>query len=107
MDPIMIPVLAILSAPVIAIGLPIARALARRIESQGAQPRVPADLADLADRLARMEQAIDAIAVEVERISEGQRFTTKLLADGGARPAVGALGTGGARVERASAPTPP
>ena len=28
-----------------------------------------------------MEQAIDSIAVEVERISEGQRFTTKLLAD--------------------------
>jgi hypothetical protein len=29
-----------------------------------------------------MEQAIDAIAVEVERISEGQRFTTKLLSEG-------------------------
>jgi hypothetical protein len=27
-----------------------------------------------------MEQAIDAIAVEVERIAEGQRFTSKLLA---------------------------
>ena len=35
------------------------------------------------DRLARMEQAIDAIAVEVERISEGQRFTAKLLAERG------------------------
>ena len=33
------------------------------------------------ERLGRMEQAIDTIAVEVERISEGQRFTTKLLAD--------------------------
>ena len=29
----------------------------------------------------RIGQALDAIAVEVERISEGQRFTTKLLAD--------------------------
>jgi hypothetical protein len=28
-----------------------------------------------------MEQAIDSIAIEVERISEGQRFTTKLLAE--------------------------
>jgi hypothetical protein len=28
-----------------------------------------------------MEQSIDAIAVEVERISEGQRFTTKLLSE--------------------------
>jgi hypothetical protein len=33
------------------------------------------------DRLQRMEQAIDTIAVEAERISEGQRFTSKLLAD--------------------------
>jgi hypothetical protein len=32
-------------------------------------------------RLARIEQAVDAIAVEIERISEGQRFTTKLLSD--------------------------
>jgi hypothetical protein len=28
-----------------------------------------------------MEQALDAIAVQVERIAEGQRFTTKLLSD--------------------------
>ena len=33
------------------------------------------------DRFRRLEEAVDAIAVEVERISEGQRFTTKLLAE--------------------------
>ena len=33
------------------------------------------------ERLARIEQAVDAIAIEVERISEGQRFTTKLLSE--------------------------
>lgn len=32
-------------------------------------------------RLERMEQAIESIAVEVERISEAQRFTAKLLSD--------------------------
>ena len=32
-------------------------------------------------RLARLEQAVDSIAVEVERISEGQRFTTRLLTE--------------------------
>jgi hypothetical protein len=32
-------------------------------------------------RLARLEEAVDAIAVEIERISEGQRFTTKLLSE--------------------------
>jgi hypothetical protein len=33
------------------------------------------------DRLYRIEQAVDAIAVEVERMSESQRFTAKLLAE--------------------------
>jgi hypothetical protein len=32
-------------------------------------------------RLARLEQAVDAIALEIERISEGQRFTTRLLSE--------------------------
>jgi hypothetical protein len=32
-------------------------------------------------RLARLEDAVDAIAVEIERISEGQRFTTRLLSE--------------------------
>jgi hypothetical protein len=30
------------------------------------------------DRLLRLEQAVESIAVEVERIGEGQRFLTKL-----------------------------
>jgi hypothetical protein len=39
-------------------------------------------------RLAEMQQSLDAVAVEVERISEGQRFTSKLLAERGtAQPA--------------------
>jgi hypothetical protein len=33
------------------------------------------------ERLSRIEQAVDAIAIEVERISEAQRFTTRLLAE--------------------------
>lgn len=32
-------------------------------------------------RLERIEQAVDSIAIEIERISENQRFTTKLLND--------------------------
>jgi hypothetical protein len=62
---------------VVAIGVPLARGFARRLE-QGGPTKMSADV--LA-RLERMEQAIDSIAVEVERISEGQRFTTKLLAE--------------------------
>jgi len=32
-------------------------------------------------RLSRIEEAVDAIAVEVERMGEGQRFVTKLLTE--------------------------
>lgn len=58
---------------------PIARAFARAMDRRGAQPRAMAPEVDA--RLARMEQAIDAVAIEVERIAEGQRFATRLLAD--------------------------
>lgn len=40
-----------------------------------------ADLREIRDRLGQLQQAADAIAIEVERLSEGQRFTTKLLAE--------------------------
>ncbi len=32
-------------------------------------------------RLERLEQGIDAIAIEIERVTEGQRFVTKLLSE--------------------------
>jgi hypothetical protein len=45
--------------------------------------RTGSGLLDGADdaRLRRIEHAVEAIAVEVERISENQRFTTKLLSE--------------------------
>jgi hypothetical protein len=58
------------------LGIPMVRAWTKRWERDGLSPRVPPDLSQ---RLDRIEQAIDAMAVEVERISEGQRFTTRLL----------------------------
>lgn len=46
--------------------------------------------AGIEERLTRIEQGVDAIAIEMERVSEGQRFTTRLLADrGAAAPASG------------------
>ena len=61
-----------------AVLFPIARALGRRIEGKPQAAQVPAGTDA---RLDRIEHAVEAIAVEVERISEGQRFTTKLLAE--------------------------
>ena len=33
------------------------------------------------ERLYRIEQAVDAMAIEIERMAESQRFTTKILAE--------------------------
>ena len=43
---------------------------------------------DMVDRLDRMEQGIEAVAVEVERIGEGQRFVTQLMSDRAQRAAL-------------------
>jgi hypothetical protein len=71
---------------------PIALAFARSIWKRGSQPRTVPDR-DTAIRLERMEQTMDAIAIEIERVSEGQRFVTRLMTEGKAPipiPAVGA-----------------
>jgi acyl-CoA reductase-like NAD-dependent aldehyde dehydrogenase len=60
---------------VMVIGWPIARALGRRFERRGANPVVDARVAD---QLQRIEQAVEAVAIEVERISESQRFLARL-----------------------------
>jgi hypothetical protein len=62
---------------VIIIGLPLARAFARRMDRKGVA-QMPNEVSA---QLAQLNQAVDAIALEVERISEGQRFTTRLLSE--------------------------
>jgi hypothetical protein len=74
----LIPIVLFIMIGVTIIGAPLARAIARRIE-RGASGGNQLN-SEVGARLERMEQAIDAIAVEVERIAEGQRFTSKLLA---------------------------
>ena len=67
-----------LTIAVIIIGLPIARAFSRRMDRRAA----PAQISnELSSQLTQLTQAVDAIALEVERISEGQRFTTRLLSE--------------------------
>ena len=61
------------------VGLPIARAFARWIDRRGNTPPAPAR--EVMTRLEAIEQAVESVAVEVERISEGQRFTTRVLSE--------------------------
>jgi hypothetical protein len=80
-EDIWIPLAFFATTIILGLGIPLVRAYIRRRDRQDA---LPAAAPEVMQRLERMEQAIDSIAVEVERISEGQRFTTKLLSE---RPA--------------------
>ena len=66
------------------VAFPIAIAIARKIWRSGLR-RDPAAVApESAQRMERLEQAVDAIAIEIERVSEGQRYVTRLLTEGAA-----------------------
>jgi hypothetical protein len=69
--------------------LPISLAAARRMWKRGVQTitKLPAELTE---RLTRLEQGMDAVAVEVERIGEGQRYMARLLGEDGSLRAIGA-----------------
>ncbi len=62
------------------------------IRRRSKQPLPPVEvtkrLDDVLERLARLENGIDATAVEVERISEAQRFTARVLAERSAAPSL-------------------
>jgi hypothetical protein len=64
-----------ITCAVMVIGWPIARAFGRRIEHRGQPTSIDTGVAE---QLQRIEQAVDAMAIEVERISESQRFMAKL-----------------------------
>lgn len=64
----------------------------RALKNRGGGAELPADITALREELTalrqdqseilkRVEQAVDAIAIELERVGEGQRFLTKVLAD--------------------------
>jgi hypothetical protein len=74
---VLVPIAFFFTVVALALGIPLVRAIVRKADRQS----LPGGDARTDDRLARIEAAVDAIAIEVERISEGQRFVTKLLAE--------------------------
>jgi hypothetical protein len=77
-EDIVIPIAGMLMVIVLALGIPLVVAHVRRLGQREAHP-VRDNFTD--ERLDRIEHAIDAMAVEVERIAEGQRFVTRLLSE--------------------------
>lgn len=78
---ILVPIFGMLTGTAMVLGLPLVIVYARRLWLR--DTKAPPRSSESERRLERMEQAIDAIALEVERISEGQRFVTNLLAERG------------------------
>lgn len=74
---------------VVVVLLPLSIAFARRIWRRGSavMTSIPRELAE---RLTRIEEAVDTMAIEVERIGEGQRFVTHLFVENGPPNALGA-----------------
>jgi cytochrome c biogenesis protein ResB len=70
--------------------MPLSIAYARRIWRRSAAA-VAAIPQDIIDRFTQIDQAVESIAVEVERIGEGQRFITRVLSEQSKRPALEAV----------------
>ena len=62
----------------IVLGFPVVRLLTRWLEPKPVPPR---ELSAINARLERIETAVDSIALEVERISEAQRFSARLQSE--------------------------
>ena len=63
----------------IIVAWPLARAFARRIDRKSENMQVKAS--SMEPQLRQLQESIDAMAIEIERISEGQRFTSRLIAE--------------------------
>ena len=69
---------------VLAVLMPLSIGISRRLWRRAQAPAGPPYEDKIAPRLDRLEQAVDAIAIEMERVSEGQRFVARVLSE---RPA--------------------
>jgi hypothetical protein len=58
---------------------PLSLAAARNLWRRASRPALPPGWSESSQRLERLEQAVDTIAIEIERVSESQRFMTRLM----------------------------
>jgi hypothetical protein len=63
---------------IMVLGLPVVRLITRWLEPKPVPPR---ELSAINGRLERIETAVDAIALEIERVSEAQRFAARLQSE--------------------------
>jgi hypothetical protein len=78
-EDILIPAMFFFTVIVMSLGIPLVRSYIRRQD----RTALPSALTpELERRLDRLESMVETVQVEVERMAEGQRFTTRLLSEG-------------------------
>jgi hypothetical protein len=82
-EDILIPAMFFVTVIVMSLGIPLVRSYIRR-QDRAALPS--ALTPELERRLDRLESMVETVQVEVERMAEGQRFTTRLLSEGAVLP---------------------
>jgi hypothetical protein len=75
---------------IIFVMMPVAVAYARRLWRRAPVSMMTEMPPELTDRLTRLEQAVDAVAVELERVGEGQRYVTRVFTEQQGQRALGA-----------------
>jgi hypothetical protein len=83
-DDVVIPGMFMIFALLVPVSIAWARRLWKKAAVVSAVPR------EMFDQLGRLEQSVDAIAVEVERLGEGQRFMARVMTEEGGSRALGA-----------------
>jgi hypothetical protein len=61
----------------------------RHLWRRAGETEIPAEFHEFTDRLTHVEQSVDAVAIELERIGEGQRFITRLFTENATKRAPG------------------
>ena len=75
------PALALSFAAILFVIAPLSLAASRLMWRRATRPAVAPGATDMSTRFDRLEQAVDAIAIEIERVSEAQRFMTRLMTE--------------------------
>ena len=83
-DDIVIPAMLMSFALLVPIAIAYARRLWKKAAVVSAVPR------EMIEQLSRLEQSMDTVAVEIERLGEGQRFVARVLTEEGSPRALGA-----------------
>jgi succinylarginine dihydrolase len=82
-EDIIVPGMFFLTIIALVVVIPVIKAWYMKQEAQLKQPQLTPELSA---RLDRLETMIETVSIEVERVSEGQRFTSRLLSESAALP---------------------